>query len=330
MIKHLDPLDKFSNDDSNKKEYKRSWISLVLNSQCYIFVHHIFKYGIRYGLKYFIFGITWLLETYPNKIYQNIPIYCLYVIAFVLVFINEKHEWVFKICFWIYNVAILSLFIFGFVNRFNDDIKVTFWDMNTFAAILLSYTFSYLHKNLRKVDISLSKLLFKTSLHKQSKIKKLIEKNEICLKDILEFDEDNKNNGEIKNINRSTYKNSNWTTFLIFLCPILIIQITVYYCLLMFSISPVIFYIDIIYFISLLTVIILLNIENATNINKLFNKIFAFILILFFIEIFYIIYGKITNDEVLGKYTENFRYKAKFVFLVLSLKVSFSFIRINS
>jgi hypothetical protein len=296
--------------------------------------------------------LTWLLETGTDSQLYNIPIYVLYVIAFVLVFIKESQVAIYRICFWLYNLALLSLFVFIFLHQLSKKSIDHSFDLNSTTSLLLIYTFAYLYKHLNKIDRSLANLLFKSYKKKKLTIQEIEEKDQINLKNILEVEDIRQNDlekekeegqsttskqgGKKKKIN--AYQKSNWIVFLIFLCPILMIELTVYYCLMVNSFNHETQIWDSIYFVMLIVLVILLNSVRAEDLNKIFKRTVFFFFVLFVIEIYYLVYSTLkvldpeTNEKVFdydNMYTRFYKQKAKFVLIVLSLRTCFSFLGIE-
>ena len=337
-------------DDKKKKNSNLSLIQKIRSNKHIIFFNHIFKYTIRYGLKYFIFVLTWLLETGTDNQLYNIPIYILYVISFMLVFIKETNIVIFRICFWLYNASLISIFVFIFVRQLDDSQIKHDFDLNSMTALLLIYTFSYLYKHLNKIDRSLVNLLFKNYQKSKLNIEKIEDQGQINLKDILEVEDiqqhelekqDSVKSGDSKKkkqIKVNAYQKSNWIVFVIFLCPVLMIELAVYYCLMINAITDENKIWDSIYFVSLVVLVIILNSVRAEDLNQIFKRSVLFLFILFVIELYYLVNSslKVYNSSTKqyyfdydNMYTRFYKQKAKLVLIVLSLKTCLSFFGIE-
>jgi hypothetical protein len=346
-IWNADPL--VQTEDEIKKEKEKtkvSWLQKIRSNKHYIFTNHIIKYSVRYGLKYFIFILTWLLRTGTKNQYYNIPIFSLYVIAFLLVFIKESNIIIYRICFWLYNLSLLSLFIIMFIQQLDETQIDHDFDLNATTSLLLIYTFAYLYKHLNKIDRSLANLMFKKYKKDKISISKIENQEQINLKDILEVEDIKQDQMEQKSEQKSVksqkkqktnaYQKSNWIVFIIFLCPILMIQLSVYYCLMINSITEKTEYWDIVYFVSLLILVIILNTVRAEDLNKIFKRCFLFLLILFVVEVYYLVITSIKISNSTGTfydydnmYTRFFKQKLKLVLIVLSIKTCISFFGIE-
>lgn len=329
-----------------KKMNQKTWVEMVRENKTYIFTQHILKYATRYGLKYIIFILTWILETGTDDQLYNIPIYTLYVIAFLLVFIPETYTGIYRICFWLYNLALLVLFAIMFVRQLNEPLIDHGFDLNATMALLLLYTFAYLYKHLNKVDRSLQNLMFKTHGKKKLDMSKLENQNKVNLRDILETEDQKQREKEDrlekdslkKKLGVHTYQRSNWIVFVVFLFPILVVEVCVYYCLMVNSLGEDTLILDSIYFVCLVCLILILNSVRAEDINKVFNRCVFFLLILFGIEMYFLVYTSLEKkDPETGRtyydydntYTRIFKEKLKLVFVVLSLRVCLTFFKIQ-
>lgn len=345
-----DPLVQTEKEIREDADDQRPPLMTRLRTHKYVvFTNHIVKYSVRYGLKYFIFVLTWLLKTGTDSQLYNLPIYVLYVIAFVLVFVNESQVLVYRICFWLYNLALLTLFVFIFVHQLtSEDIDHGF-DLNATASLLLIYTFAYLYKHLNKIDQSLANLLFKSYKKKSISLDALEEQGEVNLKNILEVEDIRQNdleqeegdgkdqpslNQKKKDVN--AYQKSNWIVFLIFLCPILMIELAVYYCLMVNSFTADTQIWDAVYFVLLIVLVVLLNSVRAEDLNKIFKRCVFFFFALLVIEVYYIVSSSLKlidlgdeDSDFDRLYTRSYKIKVKFILIVLSLRTCLSFLGIE-
>ena len=324
-IWQTDPLET-NEEETAAKKTKPSLIDKLVNSHFFIFAKHIFKYSLRYGLKYFIFILTWLLSADPKNELYSIPVYVLYATSFLLVFVKETCTSIFRICFWLFNLALLSIFVLCFVQQLNSPLKHHSLALNEIAAVLLIYTFAYLYKHLNKVDASLAKLLFKPPPDPNAQRQQLLQQDQLNLKDVLRFQDYVLQTGKKPN---ALYRKSNWITFLVFLCPIFIVELAVYYTLMMNNISKDTLIPDSIYFFCLIILVFILNSIKAENINKVFLPCFFILFALFALEVYYLVFDCLNPDLTEQVYTVSYRKKLKLVLVVLSLKTCFSFVCIG-
>lgn len=253
--------------------------------------------------------------------------YTLYACSFILVFIQETCTWIFRLCFWIFNLALLSIFVFCFVEQLQSPDRHHSISINHVASVLLLYTFSFLYKNLNKIDASLAKLLFKSPSDPRAQKEKILDKEELNLKDVLRYQDYVLQTANKPN---AVYRKSNWITFLVFLCPIFILELAVYYTLMMNQINNKTWITDTIYFVSLILLVFILNSIKAENLNKVFLPSLFFMVVLFGFEVYYLVLdciGDSTDPDSI--YTQSYRKKFKLVLIVLSIKTCVCFVFIG-
>ena len=239
---------------------------------------------------------------------------------------NESCTSIFRICFWLFNLALLSIFVLCFVRQLYSPLEHHSLSLNEIASVLLIYTFAYLYKHLNKVDTSLAKLLFKPPPDPTAKKQQLLQKDELNLKEVLRFQDYVLQTGKKPN---ALYRKSNWITFLVFLCPIFILELAVYYTLMMNNISKNTLIPDSIYFFCLIILVFILNSIKVENINKVFLPCFFILFALFGLEVYYLVFDCLNPDLTDFVYTVSYRKKLKLVLVVLSLKTCFSFVCIG-
>jgi hypothetical protein len=235
-----------------------------------------------------------------------------------------------------------------FVQQLDQETIDHDFDLNATTSLLLIYTFSYLYKHLNKIDRSLANLVFKKYKKDKLSLNKIENQDKINLKDILEVEDlkqDELENQSQSNsiqtfknpkLKKNAYQKSNWIMFIIFLSPILMIQLCIYYCLMINSITNRTEYWDIVYFVALIILVIILNSVRAEDLNKIFKRCFFFLLILFVIEVYYLVITSLKTSSSSGDYydyenmyTRFFKQKSKLVLIVLSLKTCISFFGIE-